>query len=174
MSSDALARLLLKSELEDLLALESELLDERRFEDWLDLLTEDVHYCMPLARSVRHDALEQEYTRPGRDTSWFDEGKAELRLRVEQIRSGDHWAEEPLSRTTHLVANVRVAEHVRDEATVHSRFIVYRARFDVDVDLIAGKRTDVLRREASGWKIARRCILIDQGTLTARNLSTFF
>ena len=174
MSSNALAALLLKAEIEELLTLEAELLDERRFQDWLDLLTEDVRYCMPLARNVRHDALDREYTQPGRDTSWFDEGKPELRRRVEQIQSGDHWAEEPLSRTTHLVANIRVAQHSGDEATVHSRFIVYRARFDTDVDLIAGKREDILRREASGWKIARRRILVDQGTLTARNLTTFF
>jgi len=57
---------------------------------------------------------------------------------------------------------------------VHSRFIVYRARLETDIDLIAGKRTDVIRREAAGWKIARRLILIDQSTLTARNLTTFF
>ena len=170
----ALAGLILQAELSDLLALEAELLDERRFDEWLDLLADDIQYCMPMARNVRHDSLDQEYTRPGRDASWFDEGKKELALRVQQIQSGDHWAEEPLSRTTHLVANIRIAGHAADEATVHSRFIVYRARLETDIDLIAGKRTDVIRREADGWKIARRRILIDQSTLTARNLTTFF
>ena len=171
---DAVAELVLKAELNDLLALEAELLDERRFDEWLNLLTEDVQYCAPMARNVSHAALDQEYTLPGRDVTWFDEGKSELRMRVEQIQSGDHWAEEPLTRTTHLVGNIRVANHAGDAATVQSRFIVYRARLETDVDLIAGKRTDMVRREAEGWKIARRRILIDQSTLTARNLTTFF
>ena len=42
--SPALARLLLKKEIEELLYREAELLDERRFEDWLDLFTEDARY----------------------------------------------------------------------------------------------------------------------------------
>lgn len=173
-AGDALAGLLLQAEIADLLTLEAELLDERRFDDWLDLLTEDVRYCMPMVRNVSHGSLDREYTLPGRHATWFDEGKNELRLRVQQIQSGDHWAEEPLSRTTHLVANIRLADRAGDEATVHSRFIVYRARLETDVDLVAGKRTDVLRREAGSWKIAQRRILLDQSTLTAGNLTTFF
>ena len=47
-------------------------------------------------------------------------------------------------------------------------------RLSCDVDLVAGKRTDVLRREAGSWKIAQRRILLDQSTLTAGNLTTFF
>ncbi|HEX6512357.1 MAG TPA: 3-phenylpropionate/cinnamic acid dioxygenase subunit beta [Chloroflexota bacterium] len=174
MSSAAVAYLRLRAELSDVLTLEAELLDERRFDEWLDLLTDDVQYCMPMARNVSHDSLDQEYTRPGQDAAWFDEGKKELALRVEQIQSGDHWAEEPLSRTTHLVANIRLAEHSDNEAVVHSRFIVYRARLETDVDLIAGKRTDVLRRESGAWKIARRRILVDQSTLTVGSLTIFF
>ena len=170
----SLAELILKAELGDLLALEAELLDERRFDEWLDLLSDDIQYSMPMARNVSHKSIDREYTRAGHDAMWFDEGKKELALRVEQIQSGDHWAEEPLSRTTHLVANIRVADASGDQATVNSRFIVYRARLDKEIDLIAGKRTDVIRREAGLWKIARRRVLIDQSTLTARNLTTFF
>jgi 3-phenylpropionate/cinnamic acid dioxygenase small subunit len=138
------------------------------------LLTDDVQYSMPMVRNVPHTALDREYTAPGRDAAWFDEGKKELSLRVEQILSGDHWAEEPLSRTTHLVANIRVAQQDGDVATVNSRFIVYRTRLETDVDLIAGKRIDVLRRVEGLWKVASRRILVDQSTLTARNLTTFF
>ena len=50
--SPALARLLLKEEIEELLYREAELLDERRFEDWLDLFTEDARYFMPMRRNV--------------------------------------------------------------------------------------------------------------------------
>ncbi len=169
-----LDELLLRAEIEDFLTREYELLDERRFSDWLELMAEDVVYVAPMARNVKHDVTELEYTRAGQDAMWFDEGKTELELRVEQIQSGDHWAEEPLSRTTHVVAGVRIVHHSGEEAVVKSRFIVYRARLTREVDLIAGKRTDALRRENGGWKIARRSIFIDQSTLTSGNLTTFF
>ena len=174
LATGELAQLLLRAQIADLLALEYELLDERRFEEWLDLLTDDVQYVMPLARNVARVMAEREYTRPGQDTVWFDEGKPELALRVEQLLSADHWAEEPASRTTHMVANIRVAEHDESSAAVNSRFLVYRTRLDSVVELVAGKRADVLRLEKGAWKIARRQVLIDQSTLTWGNLSTFF
>ena len=45
-----LSRLLLKQEIEDFLYREAELLDDRRYEEWLDLLTDDVSYFMPMRR----------------------------------------------------------------------------------------------------------------------------
>ena len=106
--ASALDALLLQAEVERFFSAEAELLDERRFDEWLDLLHEDIRYWMPIARNVRFDRPEREYTRERSEANWFDEGKDILRKRVLQIQGGDHWAEEPRSRTTHLVANVRV------------------------------------------------------------------
>ncbi|HXP93552.1 MAG TPA: aromatic-ring-hydroxylating dioxygenase subunit beta, partial [Candidatus Binatia bacterium] len=118
------AQLSLQHEVEAFFTKEVELLDERRFDEWLDLLAEDVRYWMPIARNVAFDSPDSEYTRERADANWFDEGKADLRNRVLQIQGGDHWAEEPRSRTTHVVTNVRIAELRDREMTVHSRFIV--------------------------------------------------
>jgi 3-phenylpropionate/cinnamic acid dioxygenase small subunit len=48
-----LEHMLLAREIEDFLYTEAELLDERRFEEWLDLLGEDVRYWMPMRRNVK-------------------------------------------------------------------------------------------------------------------------
>ena len=61
--SPDLTRLLVKQEVEDFLYHEAELLDERRYEEWLDLFTEDVHYWMPMRRNVPADEPERENTR---------------------------------------------------------------------------------------------------------------
>ena len=58
--SSLLARLLLKHEVEDFLYREADLLDERRYEEWLDLFTEDAHYWMPLRRNVPREKPERE------------------------------------------------------------------------------------------------------------------
>src|SRR4051812_24385543 len=86
---------------------EADLLDDRHYEQWLTLLDEDVHYRMPIARNVRRDQTDREYTAAG-EVAWFDEGIATLRQRVAQIKTGIHWAEEPTSRTSHLVTNIRI------------------------------------------------------------------
>jgi 3-phenylpropionate/cinnamic acid dioxygenase small subunit len=170
----AIERLLLEAEIERFFSAEAELLDERRFNEWLDLLHDDIRYSMPIARNVRFNQPELEYTRAGVEASWFDEGKDTLKKRVLQIQGGDHWAEEPRSRTTHLVANVRVESIAGSDITVKSRFIVCGFRLEHDVDLFIGKRLDVLRREKRSLKVLRRTIYLDQGVLLSRNLTTFF
>jgi 3-phenylpropionate/cinnamic acid dioxygenase small subunit len=174
-----LARLLLHREVEDFLSREAELLDERRYEEWLALFTDDARYWMPMRRNVPRDELEREFTREGLDVNWFDEGKETLTRRVQQILTGVHWAEEPPSRTCHMVSNVRVAAARPDgaaptEVTVLSRFLLYRNRVETETDLLVGKREDVLRRVDGDWRIARRMIVLDQNVLLSKNLTVFF
>jgi 3-phenylpropionate/cinnamic acid dioxygenase small subunit len=174
-----IARLLLKQEVEDFLYREAELLDERRYEEWLELFTEDARYFMPMRRNVPRDAPEREFTREGADVNWFDEGKDTLTRRVKQILTGVHWAEEPPSRICHMVSNVQILETAPSgpaptEIVVKSRFLVYRNRVETETDFLVGKREDVLRRLDGGWRIARRRIVLDQNVLLAKNLTMFF
>jgi 3-phenylpropionate/cinnamic acid dioxygenase small subunit len=177
--SGDLARLLLKEEIEAFLYQEAELLDERRYEAWLDLFTDDAHYFMPMRRNVPHDEPEREFTRAGADVNWFDEGKDTLTRRVKQILTGIHWAEEPPSRICHLISNIQILATAPTgpapaEVTVKSRFLVYRNRVETETDFLVGKREDLLRRANGSWKIARRRIVLDQNVLLAKNLTVFF
>ena len=169
-----LETLLLEAEVARFFAAEAELLDERRFDEWLELLHDDFRYWMPIARNVRFDEPEREYTRAGRDANWFDEGKDVLRKRVLQIQGGDHWAEEPRSRTTHLVASVRIDAVEGPTITAKCRFVVSAWRLEHDFDLFIGKRVDVLRRDQGRLTMLRRTVYLDQSVLTSRNLTTFF
>lgn len=169
-------------EIQDFLFEEAELLDARRFSDWLNLLHPDIEYRMPLARNMRRDRMKSEFTEPG-EVAWFDEGFQTLSQRVAQINTGIHWAEEPASRVSHLVSNVRVlvpadaagnAKGQPQEVKVSSRFLVYQNRLQTETNLFVGKRTDILRRGDDGWKIAKRTIYLDQNVLLAKALTTFF
>jgi 3-phenylpropionate/cinnamic acid dioxygenase small subunit len=176
---ELIKRLLLKQEIEEFLYYEADLLDERRYEEWLALLAEDVRYWMPMRRNVKVDDLEREFTREGLDISWFDEGKETLTRRVRQIQTGIHWAEEPVSRISHMISNIRLLEANPSwgeptEVTVRCRFLVYRNRVETETDILVGKREDLLRRVDSEWKIAHRKILLDQNVLLSKNLTFFF
>ena len=169
-----LSRLLMIREVEEFLYNEAELLDARRYEEWLDLLTEDVHYFMPMRRNVKFGETEQENTSELTDMSWFDEGKVTLAQRVGQIMTGVHWAEEPASRVCHMVTNVNVVDEGPAGVTVRSRFMVYRNRAQTETDFLVGKREDLLRNVDGEWKIASRKIILDQNVLMAKNLTVFF
>jgi 3-phenylpropionate/cinnamic acid dioxygenase small subunit len=179
MTDDRIGPVLLKQEIEDFLYREADLLDERRYDEWLALLAEDVRYWMPMRRNVKVDDLEREFTREGRDISWFDEGKETLTRRVRQIQTGIHWAEEPVSRISHMISNIRLLEANPSwgepaEITVRCRFLVYRNRVETETDILVGKREDLLRRAETDWQIARRKILLDQNVLLSKNLTFFF
>jgi 3-phenylpropionate/cinnamic acid dioxygenase small subunit len=171
-------RLLLGQEIADFLYREAELLDERRYREWLDLLADDIRYWMPMRRNVKFGEDEREFTRADSDINWFDEGKDTLVRRVKQIETGIHWAEEPRSRLSHLVTNVQLqgAEPsfaAPQQVSVTSRFLIYRNRVQTETDILVGRREDSLRRNGAGWLLARRKIILDQNVLLSKNL-TFF
>jgi 3-phenylpropionate/cinnamic acid dioxygenase small subunit len=179
MTDDRIARLLLTQEIAAFLYAEAELLDERRHDEWLALLADDIRYWMPMRRNVKYGDTEREFTRETEDISWFDEGKDTLTRRVRQIQTGIHWAEEPQSRITHMVSNVQLLSATPNaaeprEATVKSRFLIYRNRVETETDLLVGKREDTLRQNVDGWLIARRKIILDQNVLLSKNLTFFF
>jgi len=177
--SDDIAHLLLQQKIENFLYWEAELLDERRYEEWLALLAEDLRYWMPMRRNVKFGELDREFTREGQDVNWFDEGKETLTRRGQQILTGVHWAEEPLSRICHMVSNIQILDvkpsvSAPSEVTVKSRFLIYRNRVETETDILVGKREDVLHRVEGQWKIRRRKIVLDQNVLQVKNLTFFF
>jgi len=174
LGSLTLEHLLLVRQIEEFLYHEADVLDDRQFEAWLDLLTDDIRYWMPMRRNVKFDDQESENTRELQDMNWFDEGKETLTQRVRQILTGVHWAEEPLSRVSHMVSNVRLLQATPEEVQVKCRFLIYRNRQQDETDFFVGKREDTLRKVDGEWKIARRKVILDQNVLLAKNLTVFF
>lgn len=175
---DIAKRMLLQFEIDSFFTLEAALLDERKFEEWLDLFSPDMVYRMPLVRNLSYKEIGGEYMTNPLDVSWFDQGKELLTARVAQVRTGVHWAEEPMSRTTHIITNSQIVglnsmEDVPSELTVKSKFIVQRGRNDDEEHTLMGRREDVLRRMEAGLKISKRSVYLNQAVLMAPNLSFF-
>jgi 3-phenylpropionate/cinnamic acid dioxygenase small subunit len=173
-------------EIEQLLYREARLLDERRFDDWLALLTDDVRYWMA-GRSNRYprhskaiailDAARYVADDMARDDELaiLDEDKQSLTGRVRRLDTGMAWAEDPPSRTRHLITNIEVAPGpALSEILVYSNFIAYRSRGETEQDFYVGARRDRLRCIDGEWKIAERKVTLDQNVLLAKNVSIFF
>lgn len=151
---------------------EAWLLDERRLTEWLALFTDDVLYFMPRRKNVPRRESHRELTPLG-DLAILEEDKRYLEMRVARLDTGMAWAEDPPSRTRHLVGNLEVAPLARGEVQAKTAFLVYRSHLETDHQLLSGCREDVLRRVKGGWRIARRTIVLDANVLLDKNLSVF-
>ena len=173
-------------EVEQFLYREARLLDSRRFREWLELFTDDVRYWMA-ARSNRYPKSSKaiaildpaRYVKDDRtredDLAILDETKETLTGRVARLDTGMAWAEDPPSRTRHVITNIEIESGASDtELTAYSNFIVYRGRAETEQDFYVGGREDRLRRVDGDWKIARRKLTLDQNVLLAKNVSVFF
>ena len=173
-------------EVEQFLYREARLLDDRRFHEWVQLFTDDVRYFMA-GRSNRYpkhskaiailDPARYVEDDTGREDELaiLDETKETLLSRVARLDTGMAWAEDPPSRTRHMITNIEVESGERDdELNIYSNFLAYRSRAGTEEDFYVGARQDVLRREGGEWKIARRRMVLDQNVLSAKNVSIFF
>lgn len=168
-----LADMLRQHEVEQFYYRESALLDAHDYGTWLDLFSDDTHYFMPLRRTVSRKDADREFTRPGQ-VALFDDTKPLLKMRVDKLLTGRSWSEDPPSRTRRLITNVRVLGDDGQELEVASNFHLYRTRLKSEEDSWIGSRSDVLRRHADSFLIARREIRLEQTVILSRNLSNFF
>ena len=178
LAQERLAYLSLMREIEDFFHKEADLLDGREYDQWLHLLTEDVVYWMPMRKNVSYADRDKDITAED-DVAWLHDDKETLTKRVKQIQTGLHWADEPISRVSHVITNIRLTEPIATlgegaKATTTCRFIVYRNRLESETDFLVGRREDTLTRVQGELKIARRKIILDQSVLLAKNLTMFF
>ncbi len=166
-------------EIEQFLFSEAELLDERRFDEWYELLADDLTYLLPVQSNVYPgDIKSRAPESAGYGGDFFSEHKAGMHLRVKKALSGRDHIERPPSKLRHLVTNVRVtpSPDTADEFDVRSSFLIHRVRHGEYQDLYVGRRDDVIRRRdnAYGWQIAKRTITLDQTVLLGGGIGFFF
>jgi 3-phenylpropionate/cinnamic acid dioxygenase small subunit len=149
---------------------EAYLLDAQQYELWLDMLTDDIRYVMPVrvttARGAGFD------TSPG--MAHFDEDKYSLSQRVARMGTEHVWTEDPPSRLRHFITNVRTFECDDGHLEVESAELLFRSRGDVNESaLLSCGRLDLLRWCDDRWKLACRKIIADESVLRMQNLAVF-
>ncbi|HEV2169803.1 MAG TPA: aromatic-ring-hydroxylating dioxygenase subunit beta [Candidatus Binatus sp.] len=172
-SEDRIAAMVRQYEVERFYYDEAALLDAHRYEEWLALFSDDANYFMPIRRTRMQRELDKEFTQPG-EMAFFNDTKSLLAGRVAKLKSGRSWAEDPPSRTRHLITNVRILSDDGRKLEVESNFHLYRTRLNSEETSWIGSRRDVLRRVEGSFQIADRKIYLEQTVLLSRNLSNFF
>lgn len=155
----------------DFLYYEADLLDERHYEEWVGLFTDDARYEVPV-RVTREKKAEWDVSPTARI---IDDSKEMLQVRVARLNTEYAWAEDPPSRVRHFITNIRI--HPGDtegEYAVRYNVLIYRSRGELPrYEVLSGQRRDVLRETPDGWRIAYRQVILDQSVLATYNLSYF-
>jgi 3-phenylpropionate/cinnamic acid dioxygenase small subunit len=143
----------LLSEVYELLAREAHLLDDRDYEGWLDLFTEECLYWMPV------DPLAEDGTL--RLNVFYDD-RAKMRDRITRLTSGSAYTEEPISLTSRTFSALQLepdSGDAEEEVAARSNFqmIAYRSG---EQRVLGGRYRHRLAREGGRLRIAEKRVTL--------------
>lgn len=146
----------------DLLTREAVYLDERRWDDWLDLYAPDAEYWVPTWTDA--DRLADD---PRREVSHiYYASRAGLEDRIARIRTRKSPASMPLKRTVHQFGNLLL--HAADAARIELRCSWTVHAYDphsTRVEVFFGHAEYRLQHADDRWRIARRKLALLNDTL---------
>lgn len=149
---------------------EAALLDERRYERWLELLSGDFEYLVPMPL-VREDPELPAYDH----RAWLaSETKETMGLKLLRISSDYAWADRPAPFTRRFVSNIRCVEREEGRLLVRSNVLVSRTRRPAPPSVFSAGREDVLRSAGGSWLIERRTVYLDNELGTGQQLSLVY
>jgi benzoate/toluate 1,2-dioxygenase beta subunit len=129
---------------EQFLYRQADLLDTKRWEEWIGLFTDDGIYWMP---------PEPTYQTWDGTPAIFAEDKNLMRVRMGRVLHPDAWSQRPLWGTNHVVSNVIIEkESPNGDVMARSRFHMMELRRD-DVRHFAGSYSHDLVRTKDGYRI---------------------
>lgn len=125
---------------------ETDLLDERRFEDWYELFADDGIYWAP-ARHGQESGLNH--------VSIFYDEKHTIRTRVTRLMHPMIHSQEPASHCVRVVSSIRLlsVSEDRSEYVVGSKFVMLEDRVGSPRRLVGGRYTHTLRVEGDLLRI---------------------
>lgn len=152
---------------------EARFLDCERYDDWVAMLADDLHYYMPgIETRYRRDKTDQIHDL--NRMAYYNDNLDDIKKRLLRLKTGTAWSEDPATRYLHLVSNVEVEKADKpSEYRAYSNLLVYRNRNERDEDTLLASREDIWRREGERLKLVKRFILLKQNVLLSKNLNVY-
>ena len=144
----------------DFLYLEAELIDTGRLDEWVALWNDDALYWIPQGDDPD----------PSKTVSIVYADHRRLVERVLRLNSGFAYSQDPPSRTTHLVGNVRVSGEAEGRVQVTSSLIVAEMRRSTQ-NLYAGRVEHELTQDGEGFKISRKVVRLVNSDVPLGNVT---
>ena len=139
---------------------EADLLDSRRYEEWLELYTDDAIYWIP----------QGDEPDPMHHVSIAYDDHRRLHERVLRLASGFAFSQDPPSRTCHVVGNVRVAGEIDGDLDVRSNLVLAEMRRGLQ-SVYAGQVTHRLVPTGDAFMVRRKTIRLINSDVPLSNLT---
>jgi 3-phenylpropionate/cinnamic acid dioxygenase small subunit len=153
-------------ELEQFLYHEARLLDEQRWEEWIDLFVEEGEYWVPAA---------PDQPDPKNHISLIYENSLLRAVRIKRYRHPNAFSLQPKPRTVHFVTNVMYDGMDADsgEVLVNSRFLMLQYRREKQ-DVYGGVFYHRLRRAGGALKIVSKRVDLVNCDAPLDNILVYF
>lgn len=139
---------------------EAEFVDQKNWDGWLSLFSEDVEYHVP-----SWDSDTECTSDPDNEMSLiFYRGRFGLEDRVFRLRTNSSSASIPPPRTCHLVTNVRVSQLADGSCEAKANWQVNSYR-EQETTVYYGYYEYTLRPNAGDWLIAKKKIIVLNDTI---------
>jgi 3-phenylpropionate/cinnamic acid dioxygenase small subunit len=125
-------------------------MDENRYDDWLSLWADECEYYIPANDDNAVPYLHAAIVR---------ENRTGISDRIEQLKSGLRWAQEPRSRLRHIISNIEIENGQGDEIVVYSNFNVVELRKGMQTTY-AGRTLHKLKPEGDNFKIVYKKVML--------------
>jgi len=131
----------MQREIEQFLFREARLLDERRFEEWVNLFAEDGYYWVPAApdQDDPYDAV-----------SIFFDDREVMKTRIARLNHPMIHSQKPASRTCHYVSNIEIDDDFGAANEILVRSTLFMLEFRLDKQTSYGGRCRHLLRTTNG------------------------
>jgi benzoate/toluate 1,2-dioxygenase beta subunit len=150
-----------RHQIENFLYREARLMDENAYDEWFALWTDDALYWVP----ANADDID-----PLRHVSIVYEDKARLEDRIERLKSGVAYAQDPKSRMRRVISNIELEEGESGEVIVYSNFNLTELRRSQQ-RTFAGRTIHKLRPDGNSFKIAYKKVLLVNNDEVISNLT---
>ena len=147
---------------ENFLYCEARLCDENAYDAWQALWTDDGVYWVP----VNADDYD-----PNRHLSIIYDDRAQLQDRLDRLKSGKAWAQEPHSRMCRIVSNVEIGPILENgDLEVRSKYVLGELRDGRQTTYFA-RQLHFLRADPNGLRMSFKKVMLVNNDEPIHNLT---
>jgi 3-phenylpropionate/cinnamic acid dioxygenase small subunit len=128
---------------------EAQLADESRWDEWEALLTDDMHYWVPINEIEDPSGL---------NPSIINDNRSRLATRLRQLRTGTRHSQAPKSVMRRMLSNIVMERAAHDSYKVAANFVVYeyQNQSTMQLNVWPGRVEYSLRRVENELKMFRK------------------
>lgn len=148
-------------EIEAFLVREARLMDEHRYDEWMELWEDDLVYWVP---------CNEDEINPGRHVSLIYDGRESLTERIWRLKGKQAHAQRPKSKLQRVVSNVVLERDEGGEVVVSSAFVLGEVRNAVQT-VYLGRNVHTLSRRDGALRMKQKKVMLLNNDAPIGNLT---